>query len=166
MKSALELQQENKRLQCEIAVEKAKLVERDSHIAILNERIKYLLQQRFAPSSEKTSADQLGLFNEAEGTCEETIDTDTVVTTEIKSHSRTRKPRVSIPAALPRHDIIYDLAESEKTCPHDGSPLKLIGSDDHEQLEIIPAKINVICHKRLKYACDVHGCTSAVQAGA
>lgn len=64
MKITAELQQENERLKREIAVEKnskreseklligkEKLVKRDSHIAILNERIKYLLQQRFAPYS-------------------------------------------------------------------------------------------------------------------
>ncbi|WYH52411.1 IS66 family transposase [Teredinibacter turnerae] len=33
------------------------------------------------------------------------------------------------------------------------SSKKNIGSDDHEQLDIVPATINVIRHKRLKYAC-------------
>ncbi|MFA0809557.1 IS66 family transposase zinc-finger binding domain-containing protein [Microbulbifer epialgicus] len=55
--------------------------------------------------------------------------------------------------AYPREEIIHVLPESEKTCPHDGAELKLIGSEDHEQLDIIPAQIKVLRHKRLKYAC-------------
>jgi len=31
--------------------------------------------------------------------------------------------------------------------------LECIGSDDHEQLDIIPAQVKVIRHKRLKYSC-------------
>ena len=81
-------------------------------------------------SSEKASVSQLGLFNEAEA-IEEEIDTveDTVT---VQSHTRQKKPRVSIPPDLPREDIIYDLRGSEKVCPHDGTELKYIGSDDHE----------------------------------
>ena len=39
----------------------------------------------------------------------------------------------------------------------DGSELQLIGSDDHEQLDILPAQVKVIRHKRLKYACPCCG---------
>ncbi|WP_211264646.1 IS66 family transposase zinc-finger binding domain-containing protein [Gynuella sunshinyii] len=136
-----------------IAIERQKVVERDSHIALLQEQLKYLLGKRFSPSSEKASPDQLGLFNEAEDVLSE-ADTETVPhSTSVKSHTRTRKPRITIPDHLPREDVIHDLADADKVCPHDGSELKPIGSEDHEQLEIIPAQIKVIRHKRLKYAC-------------
>ena len=83
---------------------------------------------------------------------EEEQDTKQAVVT-VQSHVRQKKPRVSIPQNLPREDIIHDLSEEEKICPHDGTELKCIGSDDHEQSDIIPAQIKVIRHKRLKYAC-------------
>lgn len=166
MKNAAALQKENELLRehlaaeqeesalkkAQLELEKQKLAERDAQIAILHEQIKQLLKKRYGSSSEKVSADQLGLFNEAE---EVVVEEDIAEpeTTTVKSHTRARKPRVSIPENFPREEIIHDIAESEKACPHDGTPLKSIGSEDHEQLDIIPAKIKVIRHKRLKYAC-------------
>lgn len=67
--------------------------------------------------------------------------------------TRRKTKRVSIPADLPREEIIYDLAETDKVCPHDGSPLNAIGEETHEQLDIVPARIKVIKHVRKKYAC-------------
>ena len=52
---------------------------------------------------------------------------------------------------------MHDLAESEKICPRDGTTLKVIGSEDHEQLDIIPAQIKVLLHRRLKYSCPCCG---------
>ncbi len=154
------LQQENNFLRDNLAAEREKniaenekVIERDAQITLLQEQIKLLLQKRYGSSSEKISADQLGLFNEAEEISTEESESAELEVTKVKSHSRTRKPRVSIPDNLPREDIVHDLPESEKVCPHDGTALKHIGSDDHEQLEIIPAKIKVVRHKRLKYAC-------------
>ena len=130
-------------------------------ITSLEEQIDYyktaflqLHKKQFAASSEKASADQLGLFNEAEAIDAEQ-DEESAVDDSItaQSHTRQNKPRVSIPADYPREDIIYDIEESEKVCPHDGTPLICIGSEEHEQLEIIPAQVKVVRHQRLKYTC-------------
>lgn len=158
MKNTAALQQENDLLREQLAVEKEKLLleieknnQRDAHIASLQEQIKLLLQKRYGTSSEKTSNDQLGLFNEAE---EEVLsDAEASESTTVKAHTRTSKPRITLPDHLPREDMIYDLPEAEKVCPHDSTPLKCMGSDDHEQLDIIPATIKIIRHKRLKYTC-------------
>ena len=147
------LQKENDLLREQLAVEKEKSHHRDAQILALHEQIKLLLKNRYGTSSEKTSQDQLGLFNEAEEVVSEDSENIESESITIKSHTRTSKPRVTIPDHLPREEFIHDIPESEKVCPHDGTPLKHIGSDDHEQLEIIPAKIKVIRHKRLKYAC-------------
>lgn len=140
------LQQENETL-------REQLAQAHSHNAVLQEQIKLHLQRRFAASSEKVSVDQLGLFNEAEALIveDEASTADTGIT--VKTHQRTRKPRVSIPKDYPREEIVYDLPDDEKICPHDGHELKVIGSDDQEQLDIIPAQVKVLRHKRLKYAC-------------
>ncbi len=152
-------------LQKEINLLREQLAQEKSVNAALKEKIEQLLNQRFKPSSEKISPDQLGLFNEAEELVIEEESEDSKTTT-VKSHERKARPRVSIPEHYPREEIVHDISETEKVCPKDGTELKVIGSDDHEQLDIVPAKIKVIRHVRLKYACDVHGCTSAVQAGA
>lgn len=153
MMDAAALQHENNLLREQLTAEQEKLAERDTQITVLQEQLKSLLQKRYGTSSEKASPNQLGLFNEAEEILAEQEHTDAATTTTVKSHTRQRKPRVSIPADFPREDIIHDIPEAEKICPHDGSTLKQIGSEDHEQLEIIPAKVKVIRHKRLKYTC-------------
>src|SRR5690606_4537401 len=104
-------QEQNILNKAQLKLEKEKRAEREAQIAVLHEQIKQLLKKRFGPSSEKVSADQLGLFNEAE----ETVVNDQVIeseTTVVKSHTRARKPRVSIPENFPREEIIHDIAES------------------------------------------------------
>lgn len=159
MQTAQQLQQENDFLREELDVKNKALDEKnnilnakDRYILQLEEALKQQRQQRFGASSEKTSPDQLGLFNEAEAIVEEQH-ADTEKTVTVQSHTRQKKPRVSIPADLPREAIIHDLPEADKICPHDGTELQCIGSDDHEQLDIIPASVKVIRHQRLKYAC-------------
>lgn len=128
--------------------------EQKCYILQLEEHIRHLKNKRFGASSEKLSADQLALFNEAEtieAEAESASAEETPVT--IKAHTRQSKPRVSIPDRYPREVITYDLDEADKVCPHDQTPLKLAGSEDHEQLAIIPAQVKVIVHQRLKYAC-------------
>jgi transposase len=48
--------------------------------------------------------------------------------------------------------VVHALPEAQRVCP-EGHPLKEIGADSSEQLDIIPAKIQVIVNKRIKYAC-------------
>ncbi len=96
------------------------------------------------------------MFVEAEED-EESTNTDVEqsadeATITVATHQR-KQHRVSIPADLPRVEIIHDLPEDQKVCPHDGTALKQMGFESHEQLDVIPAKIQVLHHKRLKYAC-------------
>lgn len=144
MQTAQQLQQENDFL-------KEKIASLEEQMDYYKNAFLQLHKKQFSASSEKLSVDQLGLFNEAEAIEEEGCCEEETVT--VQSHIRQKKSRVSIPQNLPREDIIHDLPEEEKICPHDGAELKCIGSEDHEQLDIIPAQIKVIRHKRLKYAC-------------
>lgn len=106
--------------------------------------------QQYGASSEKDSSGQGQLFNEAEDSCD-SADEDAAVS--VPAHTRKKKKRVSIPADLPREEIVHDLPEFEKVCPHDGTELIHIGDEAHEQLDIEPAKIKVLRHLRRKYAC-------------
>ena len=128
------------------------LEQRDHHIEQLKEQVRLLLAQRFAPSSERVDPQaQLGLFNEAEAQGEEEPASETPIS--VSSHTRARRGRRPLPAHFPRHEVVYDLSEEDKVCPNDGTALKLIGAETSEQLDIIPAKVRVLLHKRLKYAC-------------
>ncbi|GAB2190489.1 hypothetical protein MAH1_20970 [Sessilibacter sp. MAH1] len=139
-------------LQKEINFLREQLVQEKAVVASLKEKIQLLLSRQFKPSSEKISSDQLGLFNEAEELVSEE-ESENSKTTTVKSHERKTRPRVSIPEHYPREEIVHDISETEKVCPKDGTELKVIGSDDHEQLDVVPAQIKVIRHVRLKYAC-------------
>ena len=123
---------------------KNKIEQKNQRIQLLEEMVKTLRHKQFGASSEKGSADQIILFNEAEAEPDEHSGTDTEVV--IPSHTRKKQRRVSIPTDIPREEIIHDLPESEKICPHDNMALKCIGEEASEQLDIIPAKITVLRH--------------------
>lgn len=148
MQNILDIEQKN------ILLRKT-IVDKDRHIKILEEYILLLKQKQFGSSSEKLSPAQAELFDEADGDVAE-IETDnaaSINTIEIPAHTRSTKRRVSISADIARVDIIHDLSDDQKICPHDGAVLKRIGSETHEQLDIIPAKVQALHHIRYKYAC-------------
>ena len=60
--------------------------------------------------------------------------------------------RKALPAHLPRIEVRHELPAIERICGC-GSALQEIGAETSEQLDIIPAKIQVIRHVRPKYAC-------------
>jgi transposase len=115
----------------------------------LEAMILQLRKQQFGSSSEKLSPDQLALFDEAEASAVVEAEEETTV----EGYTRKAKKRASIPADLPREEIIHDLPEEQKICPHDGTPLQQFGEETSEQLDIIPAQIKVLRHVRLKYVC-------------
>lgn len=128
----------------------AQLTKKSDKIATLEEYIRYMTQQRFGASSEKWSPGQLGLFDEAEILSDE--DDAQESTTLVPAHQRKNK-RLSIPDDLPVTDIIHDLPEDEKFCPHDNQALKHFSDECHKQLDYIPAKVTVLNHVRRKYMC-------------
>ena len=157
-----ELVRENMQLK----VENVALLGKNS---ILQEQINLLLHKRFGANSEKYRAEQSDLFNEAEVYAEETdgqdvqaesSDDTAVPSTDYadpSSHqvdsSSVRKPgRKALPQELPRVEIIHDLPEDQRRCS-EGHELKEIGTEVSEQLDIIPAKVQVLRHIRKKYAC-------------
>lgn len=131
------------------------LAEHQKELNILREQITLLLQKRFGVSSEKHPGQQ-ELFDEVEGSDDDQVD-DTKLDTDseikVAGHKRRRAGRKPLPAHLPRVEVIHDLPEEEQICAADGHRLHRIGEEISEQLDIIPAKIQVIRHIRPKYAC-------------
>jgi len=128
-----------------------------SQVILLQEQLNLALAKRYAASSEKISPDQVCLFDEseAETTAIEAVD-DALI--EVPAHTRKKRGRKPLPDNLPRVDVIHDLPESERHCDHDGRPSREIDEVISEQLDIIPAKIQVIRHIRKKYACACGRC--------
>ena len=59
--------------------------------------------------------------------------------------------RGSLPAHLPRIEIVVDI--DDKTCPCCQGELHRIGEDKSERLDIVPAQFRVLVTRRPKYAC-------------
>ena len=157
MQNTDDIIQENNKLKEIISENKKVISDKNNYIQRLEDYIRSLNQKQFGASSEKLEAIQADLFVEAE------VDEDASVSAEVEptqqdqtvrvtAHPR-KKHRESIPADLPRTEIIHDLPEDQKVCPHDGTRLKQIGFESHEQLDVIPAQIQVLHHKCLTYAC-------------
>ncbi len=133
--------------------------------ALLQEQLNLAIARRYAASSEKIPADQFRLFDEAE--VDNEIENDEVLSllnedddsTTVVEHTRKKKTgRKPLPDNLVRVDVVHTLSDDKRVCEHDGQPLNEIGEVISEQLDIIPAKIQVIRHIRKKYACDCGKC--------
>lgn len=151
MNEAEKLVKENEELRKLLTEKEQQLYAHGQKIQTLEEYIRSLKHKQFGSSSEKSDA-QAELFNEAE--CDaDPIEKSPSEEIEVPAHKRKKKKRVSIPENYPRQEFIHDLPEDEKICPHNGTTLKAIGEDKHEQLDVIPVKINVLRHIHKKYAC-------------
>jgi transposase len=127
-----------------------------TQVLTLQEQLNLALAKRYAASSEKISPDQVCMFNEAEAAVESAPDADDEII--VPAHTRKKRGRKPLPNNLPRVDVVHELPESERHCDHDGQLLVEIGEVISEQLDIIPAKIQVIRHIRKKYACNCGQC--------
>ena len=133
---------------------------KEQRITVLEEFVRLHKQKKFGTSSEK-SPDQQEMFNEAElsvvaekflaeqeAACDAQADAVSPNTPKKKAG---RKP---LPAELPRIRVEHPSTEAETRCDC-GCERVLIGEEISEQLEIIPAKVQVIVNVRKKYACKL-----------
>jgi len=133
--------------------QQSQLNQQSNQIDALTEMLRIYRYRQFGNKSEKSSPDQLSIFNEADlpKAPDKIIKADEEI--HIAAHTRTKSPgRKPLPENLPREQRIYDLPEDEKICSC-GQSLTHIKDETCEQLEIIPAKVYVIQHVKKKYAC-------------
>jgi transposase len=138
------------------------IAEQARRIIILEEYVLLDKIKKYGASSEK-SADQQEMFNEVELTvaAEDILTEPAQEQLESAPTKATVKPgRKPLPATLPRIRIEHELPEAERLCAC-GCERVVIGEETSEQLDIIPAKIQVIVHARKKYACKA--CENGVQ---
>ena len=123
----------------------------DKETSILLEQIRHLRAQLFGRKSEKLrpegGPEPLPLFDMPEPEVREEAES-----IPVEAHQRRKGGRKPLPEELPRVEIVHDLAAEEKVCGC-GQELSRIGEEVSEQLDIVPAKIQVLRHIRPKYAC-------------
>ena len=128
-----------------------------TQVLTLNEQLNLALARRYAASSEKLSPDQIRLFDEAEAETQTALPAEDEAVA-VLAHTRRKRGRKPLPETLPRVEVIYELPDNERICPHEGNPLTEIGAVTSEQLDIIPARIQVIRYIRKQYACSCGHC--------
>ncbi|WP_420993645.1 IS66 family transposase [Cupriavidus sp. 30B13] len=151
----------------DIATLKAMIIARDSALrdhAIEIEHLKLLIAKlrrlQYGHRSEKLDRqiEQLELKLE-----ELQTDEGVAAASAPRAHTaRGNGGRNPLPAHLEREDVIHTPAET--TCCACGGAFKVLGEDISEQLELVPARLRVIRHRRVKLACT--GCDRIVQAPA
>lgn len=118
----------------------------------LQHQLQGLLKRLFGRSAEKIDPRQMVLFETLLNHLAPVIPAAKPAAAEpvpaCQGHGRRR-----LPADLPRQKIIHDLPEEEKPCPCCGKIRHVIGQEVEEKLDYVPAKLTVIEHVRLKYAC-------------
>ena len=140
-------------LQQEVAEIKTRYEE---EVRILYEQIKLLRQQLFGRKSEKSPNNHLNIHIKPLFDIPEPEDEDEEDESEeiiVPAHTRKKGGRKPLPDDLPRVEVVHDIPEEEKICSC-GCIKKRIGEEVSEQLDIVPARIQVIRHIRPKYACS------------
>lgn len=155
---ARHLQEENQKLKA-LQPENQRLSER---VVLLEEEVRWFKEQFFGRSSQKRgvelSSEQKLLFNEAEvlaaiaaAEAAHAVRMNTIAAHERKAHTGGRE---TIPAHLPRKDIVHDLPNVQKYCEHEGVcwAMKRIGEEVSERYHYEAPKVWVERHIRPKYA--------------
>ena len=149
---------------------RARLEARDQRIRLLEEALRVLKANTYGPSRERLSvaAGQVELFNEIEATLDITeavgMEPQLKATPLREDKSAGGKPgRTKLACHLPRVEIRHELTEAERQCDC-GGVLAEIGADVSEQIDYVPAKVQVLRHVRVKYACP--GCEQCVKTAA
>ena len=126
----------------------------DKETGILLEQIRHLRGKLFGRKSEKlpvdTDVQPLLLFDMPEPEDVEAEEPEEEVS--VPAHTRKKRGRRPLPDDLPRIEVVHDISDEEKACKC-GCALTRIGEEVSEQLDIIPAKAQVIKNIRPKYAC-------------
>ncbi len=149
---------------------RARIEAREQRIHLLEEALRVLKANTYGPSRERLSvaAGQVELFNEIEATLDITeavgIEPELKATPMREEKISAAKPgRAKLASHLPRVEIRHELNLAERQCEC-GAVLAEIGADISEQLDYVPAKVQVLRHVRVKYACP--GCEQCVKSAA
>jgi transposase len=140
---------------------KAMLLAERTRAERLEQIIKELQRHRFGRRAETLPEDQLllGLEDAEQIEAQSEAEKDGSAPERRERHAASRRTnRGSLPAHLPRLEMVVDIRDH--TCPCCHGVLHRIGEDRSERLDIIPAQLRVIVVRRPKYACRT--CEEAV----
>ncbi|WP_413716360.1 IS66 family transposase [Sphingomonas sp. R1] len=149
-------------LEALLARANAALAARDLLIDSLRGQIARLRRMQFGASSEKLGRE----IEQLELALEELEAERDAAPVEARASEATARPAPvrSLPAHLPREEVVHEPASGACTCPDCGGALRRLGMDAHEMLDVVPVRWRVVRNIRPKYSCRV--CEKIVQAPA
>lgn len=157
LKTHEQLAIENEELKLALAARDRLLHLKDGEIRHLEDLVAFFRGARFAPKTETHHPGQGFLFDEAETNqsdeCEE-VEFAVDGNSDDPNKGRKKPIRKPLPEVLKRIERIIDLPDEEKFCTHLGTAFRRVGEEVSEQLDIVPAVIQVIRTIRPKYACS------------
>ena len=162
------LQGEVKVLRDEVECPKDEITQKDVLLVHYIEQLRIEQHHRFGVSSERTGTpeipEQLRLFNEPENIA----DADGVENVETEEITYTRKKRAGkreeFYENLPVKQIIHELPEEDRICPHCGGLARECGREVvRSELELIPASVSKVEHVQVVYDCPKCGKDSEVE---
>jgi transposase len=133
---------------------KAMLLAERARSERLEQMLKEMQRHRFGRRAETLPEDQLLLGLEDVEQVEassEAQDEDAAPSERTQRAAKRRMNRGSLPAHLPRIEMVVDI--EERVCSCCRSALHRIGEDVSEKLDIVPAQLRVLVIRRPKYAC-------------
>ena len=121
--------------------------------ASLRAQVDHLKRMLFGRKSEKTHPGQLSLFGPSpeEAAPEEAAAEDEPPAK--KKRRRGKSGRLEIPEDLPRHDIVIDVPESDRSCDLCSADMVPFKDAVTERVKIIPAQAIVLRTVRKQYRC-------------
>jgi transposase len=130
---------------------------------ILQARLEELLRKLYGRKSEKLDPNQLDLLDQLDLEplgIEPANDPEPEVE-ETPAEPRRRPKRRRPSKELPRRRVEYQLPEAERQCPCCQEPMAAIREEIHEQLDYVPASLEVVEHVTFVYGCQ-KGCDEKV----
>jgi len=130
-----------------------KIAELNAKVKWYEEQFRLSRQQQFGASSEKTTPEQINLFNEAEDSANSKLEEPTVETITYQRKKKQLGQREDKLKDLPVEVIEYRLEEHEQVCPCCQGTLHEMSTQVRQELKVIPAQVIVVKHVQHIYAC-------------
>jgi transposase len=141
-------------------------------IQALEERLRLELIRKYGPKSEKLNDAQLLLLDLEPGVSTAEVEAESErepppPASPVSSPAKNRKSgkhrgRQELPASLPRVEKLIACSPEQCVCKACGKETVVIGYEQSEQLDVVPAQYFVVATKREKRAC--RGCAEGVSA--
>jgi transposase len=159
--SSAALRQRVQELEAQLQVSEAKRHNAELRVQQLEARLRQELIEKYGPSSERLSDQQLQLLQlepgvsraEVRGEARRAEEPLPASPAEPRPRQRPHPGRQTLPAHLPRRELIIPAPAEQRQCSHCGGATQVIGYEESEQLDVIPPQYFVTVSKREKRAC-------------